>query len=211
MKKIAWMSIFLAMGTAGAVAGDAAKAAVVGDAAAGKEKSAACAACHGADGNSTNPVWPSLAGQHESYIVKQLQDFKSGSRKNALMAPQATSLSDADMANLAVYFAGQTRKVGTVKDNELAKAGEKLYRGGNAASQVPACIGCHGPVGKGNPVAKFPAISAQHAAYTEAQLLAFREKERANDLNGMMRGSAQFMSKAEAQALAAYLEGLAER
>lgn len=178
-----------------------------GDKAAGKAKAAVCAACHGADGNSSNPEWPKLAGQGELYLVKQLQDFKSGARQNAIMAGQVAALSDEDMANLSAYFASQTVTTATAKEENLEK-GESLFRGGDIASGIAACTGCHGPSGKGNPKAKFPALGGQHAPYIAAQLKAFRSGARANDAGKMMRNVAVRMTDAEIDALSNYISGL---
>lgn len=174
---------------------------------AGKAASTTCAACHGADGNSTNPVWPKLAGQGEPYLIKELHDFKSGKRKNAVMSSMAAPLSDKDIANLAAYFASQDRTLGAA-DPKLVKEGEKIYRGGNAQTGVPACMACHGPAGSGNPQAKYPALGGQHAEYVAAQLKAFRSGARANDPAGMMRTIASRMTDAEIKAVSSYVQGL---
>ncbi len=178
-----------------------------GDANAGKTKSATCAGCHGMDGNSANPDWPSLAGQGSAYIEKQLQDFKAGERQNPTMAPMAAPLSEQDIADLAAFYADQTVKVGAA-DESLVELGEKIYRGGNPAGSVAACIGCHGPAGKGNPGAKFPALSGQHAKYVETQLYAFKNGERNNDAARMMRSTAGNMNEQEIKAVASYIQGL---
>lgn len=178
-----------------------------GDAAAGKAKSAACAACHGADGNSAAPTFPKLAGQGANYLAKQLADFKSGERKNAIMQGQVAALSDADMTNLAAYYASQTPKLGKTKP-EFVELGEKLYRGGNTKSGVPACMSCHGPKGVGNAPAKFPALRGQFAGYTESTLKAFRNGERSNDAGQMMRNIAAKMSNDEIKAISEYVVGL---
>ena len=179
-----------------------------GDAAAGKAKSMACAACHGADGNSVNPEWPKLAGQHAAYIAKQLADFKKGvDRNNALMAGQVAALSKQDMADLGAYYASQQLKGGTA-DQTVVALGEKIYRGGNSASGVAACISCHGPTGAGNPAAKFPLLSGQHATYTVNQLKMFRAGERKNDAGAMMRNIAAKMTDAEIEAVSQYIAGL---
>lgn len=178
-----------------------------GDATAGKTKAAVCAACHAADGNSTNPEWPKLAGQHESYIIKQLQNFKANERANALMSPQAAVLSDQDMQDLAAYFSSQEAKPGA-GDMTKVELGEKIYRGGNIATGVAACAACHGPTGTGNPAAKFPSLQGQHATYTKAQLTMFRNGGRANDAGKMMRNIASKMSDAEIAAVAEYIAGL---
>lgn len=178
-----------------------------GDAVAGKAKSATCAGCHGMDGNSANPEWPSLAGQHGNYIEKQLQEFKAGKRKNAMMAPMAMPLSEQDMADLAAYFSSQKAKTG-VADPSLVELGQKIYRGGNPASGVAACIGCHGPSGAGNPAAKFPSVAGQQAKYIENQLNVFKSGERDNDAGKMMRNIAAKMTLEEMKAVASYLQGL---
>lgn len=178
-----------------------------GDAAAGKSKSMTCAACHGADGNSVVADNPKLAGQHADYLLKQLRDFKSGKRKNPIMSGQVAALSDQDMQDLAAYFSSQTTKVGSA-DKKLVKKGETIYRAGNAASGVSACMGCHGPTGMGNPAAKFPRLSGQHAKYIVTQLKSFRDGARANDAGKMMRNIAAKMTDAEMKAVASYIEGL---
>lgn len=132
-----------------------------GDVAAGKQKSAACAACHGVDGNSSNPEWPKLAGQNPQYLYKQLVDYKENRRENALMAGQVAPLSDQDMQDLAAYFSSQTGTPGSVDPAQVG-LGETVYRGGNLKTGVAACSACHGPTGVGNPAAKFPKISGQH-------------------------------------------------
>ncbi|MGD2083882.1 MAG: c-type cytochrome [Chromatiales bacterium] len=178
-----------------------------GDAEAGKQKAAACAACHGTDGNSVNPQWPKVAGQHASYLVKQLQAFKSGARENPLMSAQAQNLSEQDMADLAAYFSSQEQTEGTAAADKVA-LGEKIYRGGNPETGVAACIGCHGPTGSGNPPAVYPMIAGQHADYLAKTLSDFRAGDRANDPGRMMRGVAGKMSDAEIAAVAQYLQGL---
>jgi len=179
------------------------------DAAAGKAKAAVCAACHGADGNSTNPQWPKLAGQHAAYIVKQLQDFKQGkTRTNAIMAGMAASLSAQDMANLGAWFSSQAASPGYASKSADLKLGKKIYRGGNAATGVPACMSCHGPGGAGNPNAGFPRLGGQHAQYVAGQLQNFRLQSRANDKQAMMRDIALRMTPAEMAAVSAYINGL---
>lgn len=187
--------------------GAAGSSLAAGDATAGKAKSAACAACHGADGNSTNPVWPKLASQHPQYIAKQLHDFKGGDRKDPTMAPMAAPLSDQDMEDLAAYFSSQQIAPGTADQAQVA-LGEKIYRGGNSATGVAACIGCHGPTGAGNPAANFPHLASQHAPYVVKQLKAFRAGERANDAGQMMRNIAAKMTDEEIDAVAQYIAGL---
>ena len=183
---------------------------IVGDPAAGKEKAAVCAACHGANGNSVNPQWPNLAGQHAGYTAKQLHNFKNkdeSGRNNAVMYGQAVNLSDQDMADLAAYYATLDRATG-VADPELVAHGEQLYRGGDLERGIAACMSCHGPRGLGNQAANFPVLAGQHAEYTAAQLMAFRAMERANDPNQMMRGSAAKLTDRDIQAPASYLQGL---
>jgi cytochrome c553 len=178
-----------------------------GDPAAGRAKSATCAGCHGGDGNSANPEWPKLAGQHQDYLYKQLKNFKSGERENATMAAMVAPLSDQDMADLAAFYASQSASPAKAAPS-LVELGENIYRGGNAATGVAACIGCHGPAGAGNPAAKFPVLSAQHAKYVELQLYAFKKGERNNDAGKMMRNSAERMTKEEIEAVASYVQGL---
>ena len=148
-----------------------------GNASAGKDKAAMCAACHGMDGNSPTNMFPKLAGQGEAYLVKQITEFKTGARKNAMMAPMVAGLSDQDIADLSAYFSSQKVTPGAVSE-ELVEAGQSLYRGGNKESGVPACMACHGPTGAGVPAAKWPALSGQYATYTEAQLNAFADGSR---------------------------------
>ncbi len=179
-----------------------------GDAEAGKAKSAACAACHGADGNSANPVWPKIAGQHASYLSGQLAAFKDGKRVNALMAGQAMGLSEADMQDLAAYYAGQEQTPGVADPDSVAVA-EAIWRGGKADAAVPACAACHGPQGLGNAGAQYPRVSGQHAAYTASSLRAYRDGERAGtDQARMMSQVAHGLSDAEIDALASYISGL---
>lgn len=182
-------------------------AVLAADATAGKAKAAACASCHGVDGNSPNPEWPSLAGQHPQYVAKQLKNFKAGERSNPLMSPMAAGLSEEDMADIAAYFGGQT-PAGGKADPKLVDAGEKLYRGGNATTGVAACMGCHGPNGAGNPQANFPRLAGQHAAYTVLQLKAFRTGQRANDAGKMMQDVAARMTDKEMEEVASYIQGL---
>jgi len=171
-----------------------------------------CAACHAADGNSAAAANPKLAGQIYEYLHKQLGNFRSqggkkAERDNAVMAGMTANLSPADMKNIAAYYASQKLIPASAKDKELASLGQKIYRGGNAASGVAACAGCHGPTGMGIP-SQYPRISGQFAEYVELQLKAFRAGTRANDPNGMMRGVAVRMSDREIQAVAEYVAGL---
>ncbi|WP_374350199.1 cytochrome c [Chitinimonas sp.] len=164
-----------------------------------------CAACHGADGNSAASANPSLAGQHAEYIAAQLAAFKKGERKNAIMAGQAANLSEADMKNVAAYFSAQKPKERAGTDKALMEAGKKLYRGGNAAVGLPACMACHGPNGAGMPV-QYPRLGGQHAAYVVAQLNAFRANT--DRKNGPMHDIALKMTDADMKAVAEYIAGL---
>jgi cytochrome c553 len=166
-----------------------------------------CGACHGADGNSTSPAYPNLAGQHPEYIFKQLTEFKSGARKNAIMAPNVTKLSEDDMRNLAAYFSAQQAKAKLAKDAALVAEGQKVYKGGNAGSGVPACASCHGPAGAGIPV-QFPRLAGQHSKYVLSQLKNFRSGDRANDGGKMMQIIARKMTDQEMKAVAEYISGL---
>ena len=164
-----------------------------------------CSACHGLDGNSVITANPKLAAQHPEYLVKQLTEFKSGKRANAVMSGMAAGLSDDDMKALATYFSGQALKLGAAKTNGKASLGEKIYRGGIAATNVPACAACHGPTGAGLPK-QFPRLGGQHADYTLTQLRTFRTGERANA--PMMMTIATKMTDAEMAAVADYIQGL---
>lgn len=174
---------------------------------AGQAKAVVCVACHGPDGNSLNPEWPSLAGQNEAYLVRTLQAFKKGERSNPLMSAQALALGDQDMADLAAYFASKPRAPKTA-DPQFAAEGERLYRGGNKDSGVSACIACHGPNGVGNAPAAYPAIAGQQATYTASQLKAYRAGQRNSDLNQMMRNTTARLTDAEIEAVASYVQGL---
>lgn len=188
--------------------GAAGPALAAGDAAAGQAKAITCSACHGADGNSLNPEWPSLAGQHESYTIKQLQAFKSGARQNVLMSSQAMGLSDQDMADLAAYFASQKAAKKTA-DAALVETGQQVYRGGNKETGAPACLACHGPDGLGNITAAWPTVAGQHASYTAAQLAAYRSGERSTDGDTqIMRNVASRLTDDEIKAVASYIQGL---
>jgi cytochrome c553 len=171
-----------------------------------------CAACHAADGNSQISANPKLAGQFYEYLHKQLLNFKpqgvkKAERDNAVMAGMVANLSADDVKDVAAYYASQKLKPAAAKDKDLAALGQKIYRGGNTATGVAACAGCHGPAGAGMP-AQFPRIAGQFPEYVEAQLKAFRAGARANDPNGMMRGVVTRMSDREIQAVAEYVAGL---
>jgi len=166
-----------------------------------------CGACHNTDGNSNNPIYPTLAGQHPEYIAKQLTDFRSGARMNATMAPNAAKLSDADIQNLAAYFSAQQPKPKQAKDAALAAEGMKIFKGGNQGSGVPACASCHGPDGAGIPV-QFPRLASQQAKYVLSQLKNFRSGDRANDGGKMMQVIARKLTDQEMKAVAEYISGL---
>lgn len=166
-----------------------------------------CVACHGADGNSPLPINPSLAGQHPEYLFRQLNEFKSGSRNNAVMMGMAAGLSTEDMRNLAAYYAAQKPNETAAKDKELVAQGRMLFRGGNVASGVAACAGCHSPNGAGIP-SQYPRLAGQHPEYLVAQLKAFRAGERANSSSNMMRAVAARLTDKEIAAVAEYLSGL---
>ena len=181
--------------------------AATGDAAAGAQKAAVCGACHGMNGNSINPEWPNLAGQHASYMAAQLSLFKQGVRNNIIMAPNAMLLSEQDMADLAAYFSQQALQ-GLEADPSLYAAGEALYRSGDASRELPACIACHGPQGQGNGPAQYPALRAQHSLYAYNQLKAYASGERKAVANDMMQVIAAKLSDEEMRSLASYLQGL---
>ncbi len=166
-----------------------------------------CAACHGTDGNSPLPANPNLAGQYSDYITNQLLSFKSGGRKSAVMGAIVAGLTPDDMKNLGAYFSDKKPKLGNAKDRELVALGQKIYRGGNAATAVPACASCHTPDGAGIP-SQFPRLAGQHAEYILAQLKAFRSGERADDNSKMMRAIAVKLSDQEMRAVAEYISGL---
>jgi cytochrome c553 len=166
---------------------------------------AVCAACHGADGNSGTPVNPKLAQQHPEYLVKQLKEFKAGTRNNAVMKGFATALSDDDMRNIAYWAASKKAKTGFAKDKELVALGEKIYRGGISDRQIPACASCHSQTGAGIP-AQYPRLSGQHADYTIAQLTGFRDGARKNSLQ-MTQVSAKLNDR-EIKAVSDYIAGL---
>jgi len=171
----------------------------------GTRYAAVCAACHGADGNSGTPANPKLAQQHPEYLVKQLQEFKDGTRASPIMKAFAAQLSDADMKNISYWLASQKAKPGFAKDKQLVSLGEKIYRGGIQERQLPACAGCHSPNGAGIP-AQYPRLSGQHADYTASQLVAFRDGIRQN--SPQMSQIAQKMNDREIRAVADYIAGL---
>lgn len=176
------------------------------DTAAGSDKYAQiCVACHAADGNSTVVDNPKLAGQHAQYLAKQLKEFKAGTRANAVMAGMVAALSEQDMLNIAAWLSEQKAKTGYASNADLVRMGERIYRGGIADRNVPACAGCHSPNGAGIP-AQYPALAGQHAAYTTTQLKAFRDGVRNN--NGTMTTVAAKMNDKEIAAVADYIAGL---
>lgn len=164
-----------------------------------------CAACHGVDGNSLIPANPKLAQQHPEYLVKQLTEFKAGKRENAIMNGMAAPLSDADMVNIAYWLGSKKAAPGAAKEKDLVLLGEKIYRGGIADRQIPACAGCHSPNGAGIP-AQYPRLSGQHAEYAAAQLTAFRDGVRQNSVQ--MTQVAAKLNDREIRALADYIAGL---
>ena len=187
----------------------AAESLIDGDAEAGKAKSITCAACHGQDGNSVNPAWPSLAGQHAGYAYEQLQAFKGGMRSNALMLGQVMALSDEDMKNLAVYYENMLAAAKSVADPASVDLGERLYRGGDSEKSISACIACHGPTGRGNPASVVPSVRGQYAVYNAVQLRAYASGERATDgPTRVMRDIASRLSEEEILAVASYMQGL---
>ena len=175
------------------------------DPAKGAQLAAACGACHTQDGSRGVPANPILQGQHPEYIVKQLTEFKSGKRKNPVMSGMATAIPEADMANIAAFYASKQAKPGFAKNKDTIALGEQIYRGGIAARQVPACAGCHSPNGAGIP-AQYPRVGGQHADYTEAQLNNFRSGARAN--SAQMMAIAAKLNDREIKALADYMAGL---
>src|ERR1700722_1043264 len=195
----------LAATISGAIASNAGVAA--GTAEAGQTKAVVCQACHGATGNSTNPEWPSLAGLGADYIADQLKNFKEAKRNNPVMMPMAVTLSPDDMANLGAYFDGQTN-TGLEADPSYWKAGEKLYRGGDAARGIPACMACHGITGRGIEPAKFPALRGQHSVYVVKQLNDYASGARATGPNGIMPTIAKRLSADDIRNVASFLQGL---
>jgi cytochrome c553 len=204
-RPVPWLTTVILLGSVVALSAQAQEGSVE----AGRTKSSTCAACHGADGNSVTPDWPMLAGQHASYIARQLRAFKNGERTDVAMKPFADLLSDQDVLDVAAFFAAQTP---TPKgaDPALVNLGQQIYRGGVPERGIAACIACHGPEGTGNPLAAYPRISGQHAAYTIKQLNAYARDERRSDVevNQMMRNIAELLIEDEIRALASYIQGL---
>lgn len=182
----------------------------VGNAAAGKDKSSTCVACHGSDGNSTVPMWPKIAGQYDKYLVKQLKEFRlgdKGPRFEPSMYGMVANLTDQDIADLAAFYASQEQTMGKAKQ-EYVSLGQKIYRGGNLHTGVSACAACHGPEGKGNAGANFPRLGGQHAQYIETQLQNFRQGKRKNSSGEMMENISHRLSDEEIKAVSSYIEGL---
>jgi cytochrome c553 len=175
----------------------------------GQTKANPCVACHGVNGNSANPEWPSLAGQSAPYIIKQLKAFKVGERQNPLMTPMAQPLSDDDMEDLAAYYSKQTRTGLEAEPSKVAE-GRRLYRGGDPVGGIAACTACHGPNGLGMAAAGYPSLQGQHATYVAAQLKAYRSGARKTDQpqNQMMRNVANRLTDTQIDAVAAYVQGL---
>lgn len=187
-----------------------------GAVAAGAAKAAVCAACHGPNGNSTNPLWPRLAGQNAVYVDEQLQLFKTGVRNNPVMMPMATVLSDKDIDNLSVYYESQT-PIGEEADPSYWKAGQTLYDYGDPSRNVPACRACHGPIGKGNLASGYPALRAQHAQYVIKELQDFASgvryagtgPDKPQSRNGfMMTTIAKQLTPEEIRNVASYVQGM---
>lgn len=170
-------------------------------------KAQVCAACHGPMGVATMPAWPNLAGQHAAYLVKQIQDINQGTRKAPTMSAVIANLSPKEIQDLAAYYAKMPLASG-VTPKKYLKRGEQLYRGGDFKKHITACIACHGPKGTGNAQAGFPVLSGQHAEYTQHQLQAFKDGQRTNDLNHIMRDISSRMSAEDMAAVAHYIEGL---
>lgn len=195
------VSLLLALGLVGV-------AQAAGDPAAGQAKAVVCGACHGVDGNSQLASFPKLAGQGQRYLLKQMQDIKSGARPVVEMTGMLEPLSEQDMADVAAYFASQKIGVGTA-DAALVERGQALFRGGKLAEGMPACSGCHAPDGSGIATAGYPHLGGQHAGYVAKQLTAFREGERSNDGDAMiMRDIAAKLSNKDIEALSSYVQGL---
>jgi len=195
------LSLLLTLGITGI-------AQAAGDAVAGQAKVAVCAGCHGADGNSAVPNFPKLAGQGERYLLKQLQDIKSGNRQIVEMTGILDNLSDQDMADISAYYAAQTMSVGAADPVKL-EVGQSLYRGGKLEDGMSSCMGCHSPDGSGNAAAGFPHLGGQHAQYIAKQLTDFREGNRTNDGDTMpMRSVAAKLSNKDIDAISSYIQGL---
>ena len=207
--KIKLVPVLLLVGFALAASLAQAESLVDGDIDAGEAKSIVCGACHGAEGNSVSPMWPNIAGQNANYMVKQLKAFQSGLRSDPLMTSQAMLLSEQDMKNVAVFYESLPAVAQEVADASLIARAEALYRGGNSEEGIAACLACHGPTGRGNPAAAYPALNGQHAAYAAKQLRDYAAGVRkSDDPTHIMRDIAERMSKEDIQALASYMQGL---
>ena len=183
--------------------------AIAGDAAAGKNKSAACGGCHGFDGNSPISMYPKLAGQNEAYIVKQLKAFKANdTRQNAIMMGMAAGVSDEDAADIGAYFQSQRVAAAATFDEAKAAAGKELYKGGDLQKGIPACQSCHGPTGAGMAGIAYPALGGQYVEYTLAQLKAFKSGARSNDDKSLMRNIVAQLSEEQLEAVANYVASL---
>jgi cytochrome c553 len=205
--KLVSFLVFASIALASIPAG--AESLVDGSAEAGKAKSITCSACHGQDGNSVMPTWPSIAGQSAAYIATQLHAFKDGLRSDPLMSAQSMLLSDEDIRNLAVYFESLPRAAMPVADANKVSRGQALYRGGDSEAGVAACMACHGPTGRGNPAAGYPAVSGQHATYTAKQLQDYAAGTRQSDgKTRIMRDLAARLDKEDIDAVASYMQGL---
>ena len=208
MKSVASVvaSFLLAACAASAIAAEATKPAAKPDLAKGQATATnVCAACHTSDGSRGSPANPILQGQHPEYLVKQLTEYKTGKRKNAIMSGMAAALSEDDMKNVAAFYASKAAKPGFAKNKATVELGEKIYRGGIADRSIPACAGCHSPNGAGLPI-QYPRLAGQHADYTEAQLIAFRGGVRMNSV--AMTGIAAKMNDREIKAVSDYIAGL---
>ena len=206
MRSGSFVMAFL-LGLAGAPLAQAADPLPAGDPKAGEARAGECVSCHGQTGVSAAGIYPSLAGQNAAYTARQLMQMRDGAREAPVMKPFVQNLSDADIANLAAFYAAQTPAEGSTPEQHV-QAGQQLYRAGNAKSGVAACMACHGPAGNGNPLAGWPALSGQQPEYVATQLKAYADGSRHNDPNGMMRDIAARLSAAEIEAISAYVAGL---
>lgn len=198
------MRMLLAVAAVAAALGMNNTALAEGSVEAGEQKAAVCLACHGPNGNSMNPEWPNLAGQHAEFIFAQLEAFKSGERQNPLMTPMAIGLTEQDMLDLAAYYEAQA-PAALEADPALVEAGRALYLGGNLDRGITACTACHGPTGQGNPMAGYPVVAGQHAVYSAIALRAYASGERAN---AIMQDIASRMSEEDIAAVTSYIQGL---
>ena len=201
-----WIAVSLTVSSVACMAAETSASPAAPDLAKGEASFAAvCAACHAADGNSLVPDYPKLAQQHPEYLVKQLQEFKSGKRQNAIMLGFSSTLSEEDMRNIAYWVASKKAAPGAAADADLIAQGKRIFQGGVLERNIPACSGCHGPTGAGIP-AQYPRLIGQHAAYAVAQLTTFRSGERNN--NAQMTGVAAKLNDREIKAVAEYVASL---